>query len=161
MMFVCQVFHVLSRGFQVVPYDFNKYHMAPPGTRVIVHEKPGKRTSWGHHGTPGWYIGPSFDHYMCIQCYIPATGILRITYKIRYIPKAFASPKTTTEDCLQQAIGDIIKIMNISPKTLPFLFYGDATKNTINNISHILHRSTSKPRSQILTLATAATTDSE
>ena len=40
------------------PYDFNKSPMAPPGTRVIVHEKPDNRTSWGHHGTWGWYIGP-------------------------------------------------------------------------------------------------------
>ena len=39
------------------PYDFNKYLMAPPGTRVIVPDKPGILTSWGNHGTPGWYIG--------------------------------------------------------------------------------------------------------
>ena len=35
------------------PYDFNKSPMAPPGTRVILHDKPGNRTSWGHHDTPG------------------------------------------------------------------------------------------------------------
>ena len=37
-------------------------------------------------------------------------------------------------------------------KTLPFLSYGDATKNAINYISHILQRSTTQPRSQILPL---------
>ena len=35
------------------PYDFNKYPMAPPGTRVIIHDKYGNCTSWGHNGTPG------------------------------------------------------------------------------------------------------------
>ena len=35
------------------PYDFNKSPMTPPGTRVIVHEKPSNRTPWVHHGTPG------------------------------------------------------------------------------------------------------------
>ena len=48
------------------PYDFNKSPMAPPGTRVIVHGKPGKCTSWGHHITPRWYIGPSIDQYICM-----------------------------------------------------------------------------------------------
>ena len=35
-------------------YYFNKYPMAPPGTRVIVHNKPVNRTLWGHHVT--WHI---------------------------------------------------------------------------------------------------------
>ena len=38
------------------PYDFNKSPMAPPGTCVIIHDKPGNYTSWGHNGTPGWYL---------------------------------------------------------------------------------------------------------
>ena len=37
-------------------------------------------------------------------------------------------------------------------KTLSFLLYGDATKNVINWILHILHRSTSQPRLQNLPL---------
>ena len=40
------------------PYNFNKYPMEPPGTRVILHDKPGNFTSLGHHVTLGWYIGP-------------------------------------------------------------------------------------------------------
>ena len=58
------------------PYDFNKSPMIPPGTRMIVHNKPDNHTSWGHHGTKGWYIGPSIDHYRCMQCYIHSTGIV-------------------------------------------------------------------------------------
>ena len=49
------------------PYNFNKSTMAPSGTRVIVHNQPGNRTSWGHTGTPGWYIGTLIDHYRCMQ----------------------------------------------------------------------------------------------
>ena len=54
---------------------------------------------------------------------MPATGIIIITYTLKYIPKAFAFPKTTTEDCLQRAIEDIIAIMKDPPKTLPYLSY--------------------------------------
>ena len=134
------------------PYDFNKSPMEPTGTRVIVHDKPGNRTSWGHHVTPVWYIGPSLDHYRCIQRYMPVTGIVRITDTLQYTPKAFAFQKTTTEDYLQQAIGDIISIIKNPSKTLTFLSYGDATKNAINHIAHILHRSTSQTRLQNLPL---------
>ena len=90
------------------PYDFNKSPMAPPGNRVIVHDKPGKRTSWGNYGTIGWYICPSLDHYRCMKCCMPATCIVIIIDTLQYIPKAFAFPKTTTKDYLQQAIGEII-----------------------------------------------------
>ena len=100
--------------------------MAPPGTRVIVHEKRGNRTSWGHHGTLVWYIGPSLDHYRCMQFYMPATSIVRITDTLQYTPKAFASPNT--EDFLQQAIRDIIAITKKPPNTLPFFSFGDTTK---------------------------------
>ena len=57
---------------------------------------------------------------------MPVTGIVLITDIFQYIPKAFYFPKTTTEDYLQQEIGDIISIMKDPPKTLPFLYYGDA-----------------------------------
>ena len=134
------------------PCDFNKSPIAPPGIRMIVHDKHGKYTSWGHHSTSGWYIVPSLDHYKCKQFYMPATGIVIITYTLQYIPKAFSFPQEPTEDFLQHAIGDIIAIMKDTPKTLPFLSYGDATKNAINNIFHILQRSTYQPRLQILSL---------
>ena len=44
-------------------FDFNKTPLAPPGTRVIVHEKADNRLTWAAQGTDGWYIGPSLEHY--------------------------------------------------------------------------------------------------
>ena len=82
------------------PYYSNKYPMAPPGTCVVVHEKIVNFTSWGHCDTLVWYIGPSFDHYRCMQCYMPANVIVRITDTLQYIPKSFAFLKTSTEDYL-------------------------------------------------------------
>ncbi len=31
-------------------YDFNKWPMAPPYTKIIIHAKPEKRGSWAFHG---------------------------------------------------------------------------------------------------------------
>ena len=100
------------------PYDFNKYPVVPPGTHVIVHKKPGNFTSWVHHFTPGWYIGPSLDHYRFMHCDMPTTGIVSITDTLQYIPRAFVLPKTTTEDYIQQAIGYIIEIIRYPPNII-------------------------------------------
>ena len=126
--------------------------MVTPVTCVIVHNKPGNITSWGHHGTPGWYIGPSLDHYKCMQCYMPETEILLITDTLQYIPKAFSSPNIITEYYLQQAIGEILAIIQDSPKTLHFLSYGDETKHVFNYIANILQKSTDQPCLKILPL---------
>ena len=131
--------------------------MAPLGTRVIVHEKPENRTSWGHNGTPGWYIHLYLDHYRCMQCYMTATGIVRINDTLQYTPREFSLSKTTTEEYLQQDIGDIIAIEKNPPKTIPLLSYGNATENMINQIAQILHISASKPRFKILPLPSLLT----
>ena len=135
--------------------------MASPGTYLVVHDKPGTQKSWGHHGTPNWYIDLSLDHYGFMQCYMPTTGIVRITDTLQYIPKTFTFPKTTTEDYLQQAIGDIIATMKNPPKTLLFLLYGDATKNCYqSDFPHLAQKHIPTTLTNF-TLATTAATDSE
>jgi hypothetical protein len=51
-------------------YDFNRAPLAPPGTRIIAHETPGRRRTWAPHGQDGWYIGPALEHYRCYTVYI-------------------------------------------------------------------------------------------
>ena len=83
---------------------------------------------------------------------MPESGIFCIADTLKYIPKAFALPKTTTEDCLRQAISDILSIIQDPLKTLPFLYYRYATKNYINHIAHILQIIKYQSRLPILTL---------
>ena len=112
--------------------------MAPPGTRVVVHDKPDQRASWAHHGTPSWYIGPSLEHYRTMKCYIPAIGSVRYTDTLKF-------PETAAEDYLRQYVGDILALLQDPPKTLPFLAYGDDTKNAITKIAHLLQRGVTQP----------------
>ena len=44
-------------------FDFNRTPLAPPGTKVIVHETPKQRATWDDHGQEAWYIGPAAFHY--------------------------------------------------------------------------------------------------
>ena len=84
---------------------------------------------------------------------MPENSNVCINDTLKYISKSFALLKTTTEDYLQKSIGNILSIIQDPPKTLPFLSYGDATKNAINHIAHILQRSTAQPWLSILPLA--------
>jgi hypothetical protein len=59
-------------------YDFNTAPMAPPGTRIIAHETPGRRRTWAPHGQDGWYIGPALENYRCYTVYITKTRSNRI-----------------------------------------------------------------------------------
>ena len=52
-------------------FDFNATPFAPPGTKVIVHQKPTIRKSWAPRGKYGWYIDRAKDHYRCYNIYVP------------------------------------------------------------------------------------------
>jgi hypothetical protein len=45
--------------------DYNKTAFAPPGCKIIAHEKPGKRRTWSPHGQHGYSLGPAMHHYRC------------------------------------------------------------------------------------------------
>jgi hypothetical protein len=65
-------------------YDFNRAPMAPPGTRIIAHETPGKRKTWAPHGQDGWYIGPALEHYRWYTVYITKTRSNRIVETVDF-----------------------------------------------------------------------------
>jgi hypothetical protein len=59
-------------------YDFNRAPMAPPGTRIIAPETPGRRITWAPHVQYGWYIGTALEHYRFYMVYITKTRSKRI-----------------------------------------------------------------------------------
>jgi hypothetical protein len=58
--------------------DYNKTAFAPPGYKIIAHDKPGKRQTWSPHGQHGYSLGPAMHHYRCQNVYISATARERI-----------------------------------------------------------------------------------
>ena len=54
-------------------FDFNRTPIAPPGIRVLVHEKPPTRTTWSPHAADGWYTGPALDSYRCFTVWTWST----------------------------------------------------------------------------------------
>ena len=129
-------------------FDFNKTPLAPLGTKVVVHLKANKRASWNYHGQEAWYIGPSMEHYRCVKCYFPDTKATRDADTVEFFPQDIPFPKTTSEDYLLQSASDILAILKSPPTSLPYLHYGDATKNALVQLSHLIKAAVKQPKLQ-------------
>jgi hypothetical protein len=44
--------------------DYNKTAFAPPGCKIIAHEKPGKCRAWAPHRQHGYSLGPAMHHML-------------------------------------------------------------------------------------------------
>jgi hypothetical protein len=69
------------------PYDFNKWPMAPPGTKAVIWESPTTRQSWAPRGIDAWYLGPSKDHYRLYKFYYPETQAIRVNGSAQFFPQ--------------------------------------------------------------------------
>jgi hypothetical protein len=54
--------------------DYNKTAFAPPGCKIIAHEKPSQRRTWAPRGQPGYSLVPAMHHYRCQNIYITSTA---------------------------------------------------------------------------------------
>jgi hypothetical protein len=81
--------------------------MAPPGTRIISHETPGRRRTWAPHGQDGWYIGRALEHYRCYTFYITKTRSNRILETIEFFSHNFTLPFPSSHDLATQAAADL------------------------------------------------------
>jgi hypothetical protein len=64
--------------------DYNKTAFAPPGCKIIAHEKPGKRRTWAPHGQHGYSLGPAMHHYRYQNVYISVTASERIVDTLKF-----------------------------------------------------------------------------
>ena len=92
-------------------YDFNKHPLAPPGTKVIIHSNLDQRKSWEFHGEKRFYVGPAFNHYRCVRCFVPKTQKERITDTVVFLPKVIPIPNATIDDHLRRTADDLIHLL--------------------------------------------------
>ena len=125
-------------------FDFNATPLAPPGTRVLAHEKPQQRKTWAPHGVDGWYIGPALEHYRCITCYIPSTGKERIVDTVQWFPHVVPIPAASTDDYLRQAAADIIALLDTRQQH-PTLATDPSTASIVRQVADLLQRAAPTP----------------
>jgi hypothetical protein len=76
--------------------DYNKTAFAPPGCKIIAHEKPGKRRTWAPHGQHGYSLGPAMHHCRCQNVYISATASERIVDTVEVFPHNYQMPQLSS-----------------------------------------------------------------
>jgi hypothetical protein len=91
--------------------DFNKTPLAPPGTRVLVHEKPIVRQSWDPRAIDAWYIGPAMKHYRCYRVWIWNTRNERVADTLAWFPTLVVMPTLSSLDLALAAAKDLVKAL--------------------------------------------------
>ena len=70
------------------------------GNAVEVHVTPNNRRTWGEHTIPGFYLGPSWEHYRCHDILIPETRATRTGQTVFFKQQHITRPTITTSDAL-------------------------------------------------------------
>ena len=97
-------------------FDYNRTPIAPPGIRVLVHEKSSQRKTWDPHAQEAWYLGPALESYRCHRVYVIATRGERIVNTLTWFPQKLAMPIATPSDLIRTAIKDLTAALQ-SPTT--------------------------------------------
>ena len=126
-------------------WDFNAKPLAPPGTKVIFHNKPEIRSTWDMRGQIGYYIAPAPHHYRCVTIYKPDTRKEIVTDTVKFVPHAIPIPKMTPDDYLMKACDDI-EILLQQKENHPTLTITDNTQDAIKKIATSLRQRTKSQR---------------
>ncbi len=102
-------------------FDYNKTPLAPPGMKLVIHNKPSQRRSWDPHGLLAFYVGPAMQHYRCMRCYVPATKAERVTDTVTYLPHNIPLPHATPDIYIQKTLDDILNILKDHTRPSPVL----------------------------------------
>ena len=105
-------------------FNYDRTPLAPPGTRVIVHEAPSVRKTWDAHGVDGWYIGGAPDHYRCHKCYITKTRSERIARTVEFFPYLYEMPTTNSADAARDAAAQLTSALLNPHPAAPFASHG-------------------------------------
>jgi hypothetical protein len=100
--------------------DYNKTAFAPPGCKIIAHEKPGKRRTWAPHGQHGYSLGPAIHHYKCQNVYISSTASESIVDIIEFFPHHYQMPQLSSTDRLTMAAKDMTDALQNPHPEVPF-----------------------------------------
>jgi hypothetical protein len=117
--------------------DYNKTAFAPPGCKVIAHEKQGKRRTWASHGQHGYSLGPAMLHDRCQNVYISTTASERIVDTLEFFPRNYQMPKLSSTDRLLIAAKDMTDALQNPHPEVPFASVGDDTILALTDLAAI------------------------
>jgi hypothetical protein len=117
--------------------DYNKTAFAPPGCKIIAHEKPGKRRTWAPHGQHGYSLGPAMHHYRCQNVYISSTASERIVDTLEFFPHNYQMPQLSSTDRLIMDAKDMTDALHNPHPEVPFAHVVDGTISALIELATI------------------------
>jgi hypothetical protein len=117
--------------------DYNKTAFAPPGCKIIAHEKQVRRRTWAPHGQHGYSLGPAMHHYRCQNVYISTTASERIVDTLEYFPHNYQMPQLSSTDRLLMAAKDMTDAFRNPHPDAPFASVGDDTIAALSDLAAI------------------------
>jgi hypothetical protein len=123
-------------------FDFNKMPLAPPGTRVIIHEQTGVRRTWSVHRTDGWYLGPAPEHYQCYTVYCSKTGSERIIDTVEFFPADIRMPRMSSADNATIAAQELTHALLNPAPAAPFATIGTDQIAALKQLALIFQQAT-------------------
>ena len=100
-------------------YHFDATTIAPLGSKLLMHDKPGKRQSFGFNSKKGWYLGPCLKHYRTFWGILPSTGGERLSNTVRFQHHAIATPDLTPADRILETARQLDHAIKQHPKRPP------------------------------------------
>jgi hypothetical protein len=117
--------------------DYNKAAFAPPGCKIISHEKPGKRRTWAPHGQHGYSLGPAMHHCQCQSVYISSTASERIVDTLEFFPHNYQMPQLSSTERLIMAAKDMTDALQNLHLEVPFARIRDYTISALAEFAAI------------------------
>jgi hypothetical protein len=117
--------------------DYNKKAFAPPGCKIIAHEKPAKRRTWAPHGQNGYSLGTAMHHDICQNVYIYATASERIMDTLEFSPHNSPMPQLSSTDILIMAANETTNALQNPHPEFPFAQVGDDTMAALTQPAEI------------------------
>jgi hypothetical protein len=117
--------------------DYNKTAFAPPGCKIIAHEKPGKRRTWAPHGQHGYSLGPTMHHYRCQNVYISSTSSERIVDTLELFPHNYQMPQLSSTNRLIMAAKEMTDALQNPHPEIPFTRVRDDTISALTELAAI------------------------
>jgi len=128
------------------PFDFNRTPIAPPGIRVIAHDKPADRDTWSPHGSDGWYIGPALESYRCFTVWIWDTRRTRITDTLSWFPSKVTMPLASSTDLVLAGIQDIVQALTHPSANSPLAPRTDSEVQALQDLTTLLSHIAAPPK---------------
>lgn len=139
-------------------YDFNRTPIAPPGIRVLIHDKPTQRGTWAPHALDGWYVGPALESYRCYTIWMFDTRRTRISDTVEWFPSKITMPIASSTDIILAGINDIIEAVIAPPNSAPITPHTDSQVATLKQLKDILTNTSGTARTNTDESATSAPT---